>query len=490
MTKILFTHSYFYRFDPKQWKTAQPYPPYGTMYAAAVMRECGFEVKIFDTALRHSPTELLPVLENEHPQYLVIYDDGFNYLTKMCLTRMREAAFEMARMGKAAGCTVIVNSSDSTDHWEQYLAEGADFVILGEGEQTLRELIFEVEGGGQREEGEASGDFSKILGIAYKLPPLTPHSSLLTSPRPVLHNLDSLPDPAWDLVDLEPYRQIWMRAHGHWTLNLATTRGCPYKCNWCAKPIYGNRYNSRSPERVAAEIEMLTTRYGVRHFWMVDDIFGLKPGWVQRFREVVQERGLVFQYKIQSRVDLLLKEDTIDALAASGLRQVWVGAESGSQKILDAMDKGTTVEEIHEATVLLKKKGIEVCFFLQFGYLGETADDIAATLRMVETLLPHDIGISVSYPLPGTKFYEKVQGMLGEKQNWAVSDDLAMMYPATYPPAYYRRLHRFVHKRFRLRQGQAALRQLLRTGRGDLRRIIRTLYYAPAAAVDAWRLRW
>ena len=143
---------------------------------------------------------------------------------------------------------------------------------------------------------------------------------------------------------------------------------------------------------------------------------------------------------------------------------------------------------VARATALLKKKGIEVCFFLQFGYLGETKEDIAATLHMVETLMPHDIGISVSYPLPGTKFYEKVQGMLGEKQNWAVSDDLAMMYPATYPPAYYRRLHRFVHKRFRLRQGQAALRQVLQTGRGNLRRALRTLYYAPAAAVDAWRL--
>lgn len=477
MTNILLTHSYFYRFDPKQWKTAQPYPPYGTMYAAAVMRECGFRVKIFDTALRRSPAELLPVLEKERPRYLVIYDDGFNYLTKMCLTRMREAAFEMARMGKAAGCTVIVNSSDSTDHWEQYLSKGTDFVILGEGEQTLRELVLALEAG--------QSDFSSILGIAYKSPQV---SACRNPPRLVLHDLDSLPDPAWDLVDLEPYRRIWLRSHGYWSLNLATTRGCPYKCNWCAKPIYGNRYNSRSPERVAAEIEMLTTRYGVRHFWMADDIFGLKPGWVQRFREVVQERGLVFQYKIQSRVDLLLKEDTIDALAASGLRQVWVGAESGSQKILDAMDKGTTVEEIHEATALLKKKGIEVCFFLQFGYLGETADDIAATLRMVEALLPHDIGISVSYPLPGTKFYDKVQAMLGEKQNWSVSDDLAMMYTATYSQDYYRRLHRWVHKRFRLKQGLRQIFQGQMSNWRNLRSILLVSYYAPAALIDRWRL--
>jgi radical SAM superfamily enzyme YgiQ (UPF0313 family) len=495
MADILFTHSYFYKFDAKQWKTAQPYPPYGTLYAAALMRSLGYEVALFDTGLADSPAELPRILAQEKPRYLVLYDDGFNYLTKMCLTRMREAAFDMAKMAKQQGCTVIVNSSDSTDHYAEYLAQGADFVILGEGELGLRELVATLDAAGQQREGAGDFgveerwpgvDFSKILGIAYLAGQAMP---LKNPPRPVLHDLDSLPDPAWDLVDMEAYRQIWMRQHGYFALNLATTRGCPYKCNWCAKPIYGNRYNSRSPERVVGEIRMLMERHGVRHFWMADDIFGLKPGWVQRFRDLVLAENLRFSYKIQSRVDLLLKEDSIAALAASGLRQVWVGAESGSQKILDAMDKGTTVAEIRQATQLLKKQGVEVCFFLQFGYLGEEKADIEATLRMVEELQPHDIGVSVSYPLPGTKFYEKVKNMLGDKQNWEVSDDLAMMYPATFSPAYYRRLHRLVHKRFRLQQGKAALRQLLRQGRGDLRQALRSLYYAPAAALDRWRLQ-
>ncbi len=479
MSDILFTHSYFYKFDRKQWETQQPYPPYGTIYAAALMRSCGFEVGLFDTALRDSPVELESVLQREKPRYLVIYDDGFNYLTKMCLTRMREAAFEMAKMGKKYGCQVIVNSSDSTDHEAQYLAEGVDFVILGEGEQTLRALVQALEAGVR--------DFSDIAGLAYRQEDSADITR--TAPRPVLNDLDSLPDPAWDLVDMDAYRQIWMRAHGFFSLNLATTRGCPYKCNWCAKPIYGNRYNSRSPERVVAEIEYLIEQFGVRHFWMADDIFGLKPGWAQRFRALVQAKNLTFEYKIQSRVDLLLKEDTIDALAASGLRQVWVGAESGSQKILDAMDKGTKVEEIAEATQLLKKKGIEVCFFLQFGYLGETKEDIEATLDMLEELKPHDIGISVSYPLPGTKFYEKVKSMLGAKQNWEVSDDLAMMYPATYSSAYYRRLHRLVHKQFRLQQGRTEFRRLTQGKKIKLRKVFRILYYAPAAVLDRWRLR-
>lgn len=487
MADILFTHSYFYKFDEKQWKNQQPYPPYGTLCAAAVLREAGYEVALFDTNLRDDPAEIRPVLAAERPRYLVLYDDGFNYLTKMCLTRMREAAFDLAKIGREFGCTVIVSSSDSTDHCAEYLAEGADIVLLGEGENTLRELIQAQESG--------QTDFSKIPGLAYREPPhqssIVNHQSSIVNqspPRPVLHDLDSLPLPAWDLVDMAEYQQIWHKKHGYFSLNLATTRGCPYKCNWCAKPIYGNRYNSRSPERVVAEIELLMKKYGATHFWMADDIFGLKPGWVRRFRDLVVEKNLRFAYKIQSRVDLLLKEDNIAALAASGLRQAWVGAESGSQKILDAMDKGTTVDEIREATRLLKKHGVEVCFFLQYGYLGESRADIEATLRLVEELLPDDIGVSVSYPLPGTKFYDKVRALLGDKHNWTDSDDLAMLYPATFKPAFYRRLHRLTHKRFRLRQGRAELRRLFRTGRANLRRILLTLYYAPAAAVDTWRL--
>jgi anaerobic magnesium-protoporphyrin IX monomethyl ester cyclase len=475
--EILFSNAYFYRFDDKQWKSQQPYPPYGTLCAAAFLRECGYPVHLFDTNLQESPSAILTPLSAISPKYFVVYEDGFNYLTKMCLTRMREAAFELIQLGKKQGCTVIVNSSDSTDHFEQYLNKGADFIILGEGEWTLRELILHLESG--------ATNTDQISGLAYKTPA---KEVLKTSKRSVAQYLDDLPDPAWDLIDINAYRNIWIKKHGYFSLNIATTRGCPYKCNWCAKPIYGNRYNTRSPERVAGEIEMLISRFDVRYFWMSDDIFGLKPGWVQRFNALVQERNLHFSYKIQSRVDLLLKEDTIDALAASGLRQVWVGAESGAQKILDAMDKGTTVQEIHDATNLLKKKGIEVCFFLQFGYLGETKEDIQDTIRMVEDLLPHDIGISVSYPLPGTKFYDKVKNLLGAKQNWEQSDDLAMMYPATFGPEYYRRLHRYVHKRFRLKQGLTQIKRLLQSGRTHWRAALLTAYYAPAATLDGWRL--
>lgn len=477
MPKILFTHSYVYRFDEKQWKNKQPYPPYGTIYAAAVMREAGHEVALFDANLIGAANELLPALQRERPKYLVVYDDGFNYLTKMCLTAMREVAHTFCKMGKANGCTVIVSSSDSTDHYAEYLASGADYVLLGEAELTLKELVENLEAG--------ETQFGHVLGLAWKS---TKDEIIRNAGRPVIKELDSLPDPAWDLVDIEAYRAIWMENHGYFSLNMATTRGCPYKCNWCAKPIYGNRYNSRSPERVAREIDLLVNTFGATYFWVCDDIFGLKPGWVQSFRDAVQARKLRFGYKIQSRVDLLLQEDNIDALAASGLHEVWVGAESGSQKILDAMDKGTKVEEIGTATRLLQKKGIRVAFFLQFGYLGETREDIQQTLDMVYELLPDDIGVSVSYPLPGTKFYEKVRSQLQEKQNWRDSDDLDMMFVGTFPPAFYKRLHRLVHKGFRKRQAVQHLRALLGGRGGKLRKALSLFYYAPAEWLDLRRL--
>jgi anaerobic magnesium-protoporphyrin IX monomethyl ester cyclase len=230
---------------------------------------------------------------------------------------------------------------------------------------------------------------------------------------------------------------------------MVTTRGCPFKCNWCAKPIYGNRYNSHSPERIVREIKKLQEKFDFSHIWFADDIFGLKPGWLEKFSKEIKAQNVKIKYKIQSRADLIDDEDTVRHLAVSGCEEVWLGAESGSQKILDAMEKGTTVEQIGNATRLLKKFNVRPCFFLQFGYPGETIEDIHKTLAMVEILKPDDIGISVSYPLPGTKFYEKVRADLSAKQNWKDSDDLQIMFKGPFESEFYRCLQRFVHYKFR-----------------------------------------
>ncbi|MFN8348959.1 MAG: radical SAM protein [Spirosomataceae bacterium] len=434
--KILFAHSYFYRLDPKQWKAQQPYPPYNTILAAGMMQAEGFDTVLFDSSLKHSPREIEPYLLKEQPNYLVIYDDSFNYLSKMCLTAMREACFEMIRLGRQQGCIVMVNSADATDHFEKYLDAGADFVLLGEAELTLKELIQTI---------DEQKPFEQCEGIAFR----SQHKTVRNKKRAVMTSLDSLPNPAWHLIEIASYRELWLQKHGYFSLNIATTRGCPYKCNWCAKPIYGNRYNSRSPQKVADEIAFLMKTYQVSHFWVCDDIFGLKPGWVKEFKASLGEKNVKPKLKIQSRADLLLKEDTLQDLVDAGLDEVWMGAESGSQKILDAMDKGITTQEIEKATQLLKRKGVKVAFFLQYGYSGEGWEDIEKTLAMVKTLLPDDLGISVSYPLPGTGFYEKVKTELQEKQNWEHSDDLAMMYQAAFSPEFYRQLHQHTHRVYR-----------------------------------------
>jgi anaerobic magnesium-protoporphyrin IX monomethyl ester cyclase len=459
MIDILFGQSYYLRFDPKLWEAMQPYPPLGSLYAASYLRSRGYQVALFDAMLAQSEAEWEAALETHQPRLAVLYEDNFNYLSKMCLLRMRQAAFEMIALARQHGSTVIAAGADASDHAEAYLQQGADFILLGEGEATLAELVDRLSGKNQQ-------PFSEILGLAYREVSQrganeasgAPGSVIRTGQRPDLKDLDSLPFPAWDLVDVERYRGIWLERHGYFSMNLVTTRGCPFHCNWCAKPIWGQRYNTRTPENVVEEMAWLKQTYAPDHLWINDDIFGLKPGWVRRFAELVEANEARIPFKSLNRVDLLLRPGEVEALKRAGCQIVWVGAESGSQKILDAMDKGTRVEQIYAASQSLHAAGIRVGFFLQFGYPGETLADIQATLRMVQDCEPDDIGISISYPLPGTPFYERVRAQLGARQNWIDSEDLAMLYHGPFSTAFYRQLHQVVHASFRRQRAARRIR--------------------------------
>lgn len=450
MTDILFGQSYYLKFDPKLWQAMQPYPPLGTLYAASVVRQEGYSVALFDAMLADSEAEWQMALTQYQPRFAIIYEDSFNYLSKMCLLAMRNAAFAMIEMAKAHSCTVILCGSDASDHAKAYLEVGADFVLLGEGEEILLELLAVVN-------GRSALPFSQILGLAYK-----DGDQIYQNPRrPVLTGIDDLPLPAWDLVDVEKYRRIWLDRHGYYSMNMVTTRGCPYHCNWCAKPIWGQRYNARSPHSVAAEMRWLQDSYQPDHIWFADDIMGLKPGWWSEFANEVAGQGVHLPFKCLSRADLIVRQvDNVVALKQAGCDIIWLGAESGSQKILDAMEKGTTVTQIRQAAAQLQEAGIKVGFFLQFGYPGETRADIEQTLQLVRDCLPDDIGISVSYPLPGTRFHERVAAQLGPQQNWVDSADLAMMYQGPFPTDFYRQLHTVVHKEFRARRGWLKLKQI------------------------------
>lgn len=440
MADILLTHANHLYFDRKQVRKMQPYAPLQTILAAAVLRERGYEVALFDATLKAPEQGFRDALAEHQPRLVVVAEDNFNFLTKMCLVGNRELAYWMCDTAKRAGIPVVVNSSDATDRAAEYLGQGLDAVLAGELEMTLLDVAACLL--------EDIGSLEDICGLVFR----DAESGRIrrTGRRELMTHLDQLPLPAWDLVDVESYRKTWIAAHGYFSVNMVSSRGCPYRCNWCAKPIYGNSYQFRSPECVADEMALLKTTVGAEHLWFADDIFALSPQWTRRFAEAVEARGAQIPFKMQSRCDLMTR-DTVSALRRAGCVEVWMGAESGSQRILDAMEKGIRVEQVYQARENLRRHGIRACYFLQFGYLSETWEDIQETLRMVRESAPDEVGISVSYPLPQTRFYELVAGQLGSKANWSDSDDLSMMFQGTYTSEFYRALADALHLEMEVR---------------------------------------
>jgi anaerobic magnesium-protoporphyrin IX monomethyl ester cyclase len=244
VTDILLAHSYHLPYDPKQVRKMQPYPPLGTLYAATALREHGISVAVFDSMLQDPVSAFPEVLQQQQPRIVAIYEDDFNFLSKMCLTRMRELAWQLAQAAREAGAIVIVHGSDATDHAKAYLSNGADFVLVGEAEQSLVDLCASILHGGELPHN--------IPGVIYLEAGGDLFQSSVKAPRNA--NWQYLPMPARELIDLAPYREAWLSAHGYFSTSVVASRGCPYRCNWCAKPISGNKFQLRSAELVAAEI--------------------------------------------------------------------------------------------------------------------------------------------------------------------------------------------------------------------------------------------
>jgi radical SAM superfamily enzyme YgiQ (UPF0313 family) len=412
----------------------QPYAPLGTLYAASALREHGISAAVFDPMLQDPVRGFLEMLRQEKPRVLAIYEDDFNFLSKMCLTRMRDVAWQLAQTAREAGAIVIAHGSDATDHAREYLQNGADFVLVGEAEESLVELCASILAGKALPK--------EIAGVIR----LNADGRLVKSSAKPPRNPDwkNLVRPARELIDLEPYRRAWISAHGYFSTNVVASRGCPYRCNWCAKPISGNKFQLRPAELVAAEICELKEVHGAEHIWFGDDIFALDLRWVKQFADAIELRDCALPFKIQSRADLM-SEEIVAGLKRAGCAEVWMGVESGSQRVLDAMDKGLLVGEIKVARERLAGAGIRACYFLQFGYPGEHWEDIQKTIELVRTTRPDDIGVSFSYPLPGTPFFERVQEQIGAKSNWTDSDDLCLMFTAAYKDEFYLALRNALH---------------------------------------------
>ena len=446
---ILVAHSYFLRFDQKQFERAKPYPPLATLQVAAALREAGNRVAVFDSMLAGSIDEYEDSLQQARPQLALFYEDNFNYLSKMCLGKMRKAACEMISRARRHGARVIAAGSDASDAPAVYLAAGAEVVLLGEGLTALNALVRRL----------AVHPSTDTLQLVEGIPGIAASDARAVGASTGKQFVEQQHPhvPAWDLIDVERYRSMWLRAHGYFSMNMAASRGCSFRCNWCAKPIWGNRYLQRDAQAVAAEMQFLKRTFRPDHIWFADDIFGFRVDWVTAFAASVRALDGSVPFTIQTRADLMTS-DMARALRDANCREAWIGAESGSQRVLDAMNKGTRLEDLPLARDRLAAQNIRVGFFIQLGYLDERLEDLLATRELVEKCRPDDIGVSVSYPLPGTQFYEMVKKQLQAKTHWQESSDLDMMFEGTYDSAFYRAIRDLLHDQVTLDNRNAAKR--------------------------------
>lgn len=456
MARVLVASNDQLALNPHEAAVGKPYPPLGALVIAANLRRAGHEVAVHDPMFEPAGRGLAALgeaMDAHRPEIVVIAADDHAVHQKMCLGVLREAALAMIRAARARGAGVVVAGPDASTWPDAY--GDATAVVVGDAAAVLVDWVAGKDG---------------LVGV---------HGAHGAGGRvPLIEDLDSLPDPAWDAIRLENYKSWWIRRHGRWELNVWTARGCPYRCNWCAKPTWGRSYHVRSAARVAAEIARLRREHGVDRIWFTDDIFALRPSWLRALRAALAEP---VPYRCLSRADLMKDPAYTADLAATGCDEVWMGAESGSDRVLSAMDKDGTVAEVEAATALLRQHGIRACFFLQLGYPGETLDDVRATLAMVRRLRPDEIGVSVSYPHPGTAFYERVSASLKDR-SWAVSMDNKPLFEAPYAEPFYAAAKEVLRSQHSAGKAGEAVRAFLR--RPDARTARRVL----GAAFHAARL--
>ncbi len=401
MAELLLTHGYFLYEDPKELQIMKPYAPLGILYLCSHLRKRGFDVDVFDTTFS-SRDALFQHLCTETPSVLGIYA---NLMT-------RGNVVEILKVAHEAGWKTIVGGPEPGAYALEYLQAGADFVVFGEGELTMQDLLEAFRAG-------AVDACSNIPGLAYLDEAGVMHE---TPQRAQIPDLDSQPWPARHAIDVGRYVKTWRDAHGKGSVNFITARGCPYKCRWCSHQVFGQTHRRRDPLLVVDEVEFLLETYSPDMVWVSDDVFTINHKWIRDYTAEMRRRGLHIPFECISRADRLNAE-MLDLLAELGCFRVWIGSESGSQRILDAMDRGVKVEQVQQAVALTRERGIESGMFLMWGYEGEELDDIEATIKHVSVSQPDIFFTTVSYPIKGTPYYNKVSDRLVQLKPWGVGSD-------------------------------------------------------------------
>ena len=419
MSELLLTHGYFLFEDPKERQIMKPYAPLGILYICSHLREQGFDVDVFDTTFSSRET-LFDHLRREKPSVLGIYA---NLMT-------RGNVIEIMRVAREAGWRTIVGGPEPGAYAQEYLESGAEFVVFGEGESTMQELLTAF-----RSEGSLCGEEwkSKVPGVAY----LDEEGRFCQNPpRAQIPDLDAQPWPARQAIDLHRYVETWRTHHRQGSVNFITARGCPYKCRWCSHQVYGQTHRRRNPIKVVDEVEWLLQEYTPDMVWVSDDVFTINYDWLRRYAAEMRLRNLHIPFECISRADRL-NEEMLDLLAELGCFRIWIGSESGSQRLLDSMDRGVKVEQVQRAIAMSRERNIQSGMFLMWGYEGEEMEDIEATVRHVSTSKPDIFFTTVSYPIKGTPYYKQIENKLVQLKPWNESSDREIMIAGRHSRAYY-----------------------------------------------------
>lgn len=415
---VLLTHGYFIGEDPKEQVIMRPYPPLGLLYVAAHLREVGHDTHVYDSTFG-DPHGLLERTAAIKPDCLGIY---VNLMTRANVVRIMH---EVRSLPGMASLPIVLGGPETRNHAANFLKHGADACVVGEGERTMEEVARVLT-------SDRSG-LGGVDGIAYRCPD---GGTIFTQEREKQRDLTDLAMPARDLIDISAYQRAWRSRHGHSALNVSTMRGCPYTCKWCSRAVYGLSYRRRPVERVIDELEALQRDFAPDRIWFVDDVFTISHKWLREFADGLEQRGLRIAYECITRADRM-NEEVIGLLKRSGCEQVWIGAESGSQRVIDAMDRRVDVHQVREMIRATKRAGIGTGTFIMLGYPGETRADIDETVLHLKESAPDRFTITVAYPITGTELYQEVEAGLTRPLPWELGSDRELDFPRAYRRPYY-----------------------------------------------------
>lgn len=424
--KVLLTHGYFINEDLKEQQIMKPYIPLGILYISAYLEKHGMENEIFDSTFS-SFEELKKYIETHRPKYLALY---VNLMTKLNVLKIISFVKEHEQLKNTK---IILGGPEVRNHAEKFLHHGADYLVIGEGEETCLDLIQTLERGEEEK-------MILVHGIQFKN---ALNEIIKTPERTKIKDVDVLPLPNRKKVNLHLYLNAWKERHGKNAISVSTMRGCPYTCKWCSRAVYGLSYRRRNAKQVVEELAVLKKEYHPDTVWFVDDVFTVSHKWMQEFADEIQKQNVSMQYECITRADRL-NEEVIQLLKQSGCFRVWIGAESGSQKIIDAMNRRVDVEQVREMIRLARKHGIEAGTFIMLGYPGETEKDIEETVHHLKTSNPDHFTITVAYPIKGTELYQEVEHDFTKKLDWENSTDRDIDFKRTYSRKYYDYAVRYV----------------------------------------------